>query len=404
MRKRSEFKTAERGTAGDRAVLPRRPRGEAPITVELPVNTDAGEVLAVGAEMKNTVCFTRKGTAFLSHEIGDLRDSAAYDAFLEALEHIEGSLGVPPEKIACDTHPGYLSTRYAEESGRPLVRVQHHHAHIASVLAEHGRTDTVIGVAYDGLGWGEKDEVWGGEWLLCDLAGYRRAGHLSLTAMPGGDAATRHPERMAYAFVRDAFGEEAEGRASTLLPGLSPEDRANLAAIAARAGLSPRTSSMGRFFDAASALLGICTTNTYEGQAPIALEACALTAAGGAGHYEYKVHVPSSGAFVVDTPCVIRELVSDRADGQSPDCCAARFHSTVAHFTVDVCGRIREETGLSTVALSGGVWANALLREETLGLLAAAKFEVLTNQLVPAGDGGVSLGQAAVAAWSMQCV
>ena len=389
--------------AGEKTMFLRRSRGYAPSPVKLPMSTNCGEVVAVGAEMKNTVCFTRKGFAFLSHHLGDLRNSETYDAFLQALTHLAGALNVHPKTIACDRHPDYLSTRYAEETGWPLVRVQHHHAHIASVLAEHGRTGRAIGVAYDGLGWGENGEVWGGEWLLCDLSGYRRVGHLSLTAMPGGDAATRHPDRMAYAFLKDAFGENADELAEALLPTLSPEDRASLRTIVDRDGLSPRTSSMGRLFDAASALLGICTVNAYEGQGPTELEAHALTAAPGGGHYDYQIRVSSDGMLVVETPRIIQELVMERAAGRSPARCAARFHSTVARFTADMCARIREESGLNTVALSGGVWANALLLQETLPLLEDAEFEVLLNTLVPPGDGGVSLGQAAIAAWSMQC-
>jgi hydrogenase maturation protein HypF len=378
----------------------RRSRGYAPLPIGIPSGRDASGILAVGPELKNTICISRGRHAFLSHHIGDLRSGPAYAAFVQAVKHLAGLLEVEPKTVACDLHPNYLSTQYACELGLPVVRVQHHHAHIASVLAEHQRTDRVIGVAFDGLGWGEGGEAWGGEFLVCDLAGYDRVGHLGRVPLPGGDAAARRPERMAYVYLRSAFGSEAERLCREWMPGFPERDRKTIATMIDRDLNTPRTSSAGRLFDAVSALLGVCRENTYEGQAPMELETVALKARGGVEAYPVEVHGDEEGQSVVCFEAMIRALVADMQAGRSKEICAARFHHSVARCIVDVCRATKRETGIRTVALSGGVFANALLLELVCPLLRRAGFEVLTHSLVPPGDGGVSLGQAAVAAWS----
>jgi hydrogenase maturation protein HypF len=381
----------------------RRSRGYAPFPVELPVDTTGHEILSVGPELNNTICVTRGNQAFLSHHIGDLQNVAAYDSFLQAVRHLENVLAVAPKAVVCDFHPAYASTRYARECGLPLVPVQHHHAHVASVLAEVGRCDKVIGVSFDGMGWGNDGTLWGGEFMVCDLAGFERVGHLKPIAQPGGDAAAKRPPRMAYAYLREAFGERADELARELLPGLGSAETNVVAQLINRRVNCPMTSSMGRLFDAASALLGICDQNTYHAQAPMELEARACEAENEEGYYPARTEEGPSGTIIVPASHIVRGLVEDRMEGTPVEVCAARFHNSIARVTVEVCEELRDRTKLSSVALSGGVFANAFLLERLAPFLEAKGFEVLLNALVPAGDGGVSLGQAAVAAWRFKC-
>jgi hydrogenase maturation protein HypF len=374
----------------------RRSRGVAPYPVDLPVATGGREILAVGPELNSAVCLTRDGQAFISHHIGDLEHLPARRAFEQAVEHLEGILQVRPGAVACDLHPGYASTRYAEAAGLPVVRVQHHHAHIASVLAEHGREGPVLGVSFDGLGWGEDASPWGGEFMVATLTTYERLGRFQPVPQPGGDAAARHPPRMAYAFLHEAFGEAAGEVAEACLPALPGRERSVLARMLDHGLNCPPTSSAGRLFDAAAALLGLCDENTFHAEAPMALEAAATAASGPLTGWDTPLRAGDVPA--IDSPAIIRALVGDLRGGVPPGECAARFHETLARASVDICQRMRENTGVGVVALSGGVFANALLTGRLAGLLTGAGFEVLLNRLAPAGDGGISLGQAAVAA------
>ena len=379
----------------------RRSRGYAPFPVRLPVEAEK-PILAVGPELNNTVCLARGEHAFLSHHIGDLENVPAYESFLQAIEHLKDVFDVEPEVVACDLHPGYLSTRYAHECGLPRVPVQHHHAHVASVLAETGRTDRVIGVSFDGLGWGDDDGLWGGEFMVCDLAGFERAGHLEPIQQPGGDAAAKRPPRMAYAYLRRAFGEEADDLARELMPDFPEAERRAVAQLLERNVNAPLTSSVGRLFDAASALLGICQENRFHAQAPMELEAAAAQASDEEGAYPFAIEPANDGAAICRTDGIVRGLVQDRRDNVPTTVPAARFHNTLAALVLDICAQIRNNTGLGTVAVSGGVFANAVLLQKLVRLLEKAGFEVLLNAEVPAGDGGVSLGQAAVAAARLQ--
>jgi hydrogenase maturation protein HypF len=381
----------------------RRSRGYAPFPVHLPVDTRGCAVLATGAELSAAICLTRGHQAFLSHHIGDLENLSAYESFVQAVEHMKSILDVAPASVACDLHPGYASTRFARACGLPIVQVQHHHAHIASVLAETGRTDKVIGVAFDGMGWGDDGTAWGGEFLVCDLAGYERVGHLAVVPQPGADAAAKRPVRMGYVYLREAFGAEAGAIAHELLPDLSDAERSVAATLIERGVNCPMTSSMGRLFDAASALLGICSVNAYHAQAPVELEAQAWFAPDETDHYPAGVAPASRGTYVLSGADIIRAMVLDYRSGTPANVCAARFHNALAHATLEMCGSVRNTCGLSTVVLSGGVFANAFLTERVKALLEEKQFEVLLNASVPAGDGGISLGQAAVAAWRRTC-
>jgi hydrogenase maturation protein HypF len=372
--------------------LLRRSRGYAPE----PVTVAAGfprPVLACGAELKNTFCLAAGTRAFVSHHIGDLENFETLRSFTEGIEHFRRLFGIDPEVAAYDLHPDYLSSKYALElDGVDLVGVQHHHAHIASCLADNGEEGPVIGVAFDGTGFGTDDTIWGGEFLLADLAGFERAGHLATVPMPGGAAAIRQPWRMAAAYLDAAFGGEPPA-------GLAVQSRnaarwPQVVALARRGINAPATSSAGRLFDAVAALLGVRDSINYEGQAAIELEQWADPAEHGA----YPAGLSAGpGPVRVGGAELVRAAAEDLLAGTPPAVVASRFHAGVAAVIAAVCGRLRERSGLATVALSGGVFQNRLLLGLAIDKLTGAGFAVLTHHRVPANDGGISLGQAAVA-------
>ncbi len=378
----------------------RRSRGYAPFPVKLPFDSAGHEVLAVGPELNNTVCVTRGEYAFLSHHIGDLTNLAAYESFLQGIEHLQNALDVHPDVIAYDPHPAYLSTRYVRDRNGNAIPVQHHHAHAVSALVEAHHPGPALAVLFDGLGWGADDRLWGGEFLvLQDYAHYERAGHLEPVPQPGGDAAARETPRMAFAYLHAALGDGA----LTLCRAWFPEHAERFPALAqmiARGVNCPQTTSMGRLFDAAAALLGICQYNAFHAQAPMELEAQACLAADETQAYDASIQDGADGILVIQSSDIIRALVEDRHRRTSISVCAARFHNAIAHATLTVCERLRARSGLSTVALSGGVFANRFLTERLVSLLERQGFTPLLNAAVPPGDGGISLGQAAAAAWS----
>jgi hydrogenase maturation protein HypF len=367
----------------------RRARGYAPEPVTLAF--DVGRpVLGCGAEVKNAVCLAAGGRAFLSSHIGDLTHPAALRSFHEAIEHLGRLFGISPVVLAHDLHPDYLATRYAldEADADPdleTVGVQHHHAHVASCLAEHGATPhdpPVLGVAYDGTGLGDDGTIWGGELLLAGLGGYRRVGHLAPVPMPGGAAAVREPWRMAAAYLGDDVACAVRDRHA---------DRWDAVCALARSGTaSPPTSSVGRLFDAVSALLGVRDVVTYEGQAAVELE--------------QRVDPDERGAYPVTAGDVLPagELVAavaeDLAAGVDAGRIAARFHHGLADATVAAVARLAGEHGTPTAALSGGVFVNAVLLERVRAGLEAHGLTVLVPTRVPCTDGGIALGQVAVAA------
>jgi hydrogenase maturation protein HypF len=395
----------------------RRARGYAPFPVELPFT--GPQVYAAGPLLKNTFTLTRDDHAFVSQHIGDLEN-------LETLEHHEAArttyqqlFRIEPESVVCDLHPDYMSTRLAEafarEHGLPAPRrIQHHEAHIAACLADNGRaTDTgpVIGVALDGTGYGTDGHIWGGEWLVGDYAGFHRVAQLEYLPLPGGDAAIHHPWRIAAAYLH-ALGMDER----LPLGEFCPADVMRVRAMVDRALNTPQTSSMGRLFDAVSALLGVCHEATYEAQAAIELEQSVPVALKQAGSelplYPYTVDttaslaIPDSGfadSMVHHTPIQIKvgplfEAILDDLDRRVAVAeIALRFHDTVAAMVTSVSDLIRQATGIGTVALSGGVFQNRLLLALTQPRLASSGFEVLTHRQVPPNDGGVSLGQAAMA-------
>ena len=378
-----------------REIVLRRSRGYAPRPVTLPWDFPR-PVLACGAELKHTFCLGKGHHAFVSHHIGDLENYETWQSFTTGVEHFGRLFDVRPEVVAHDLHPEYLSTKYAleleEAAGHlALTGVQHHHAHVASCLADNGETGPVIGVAFDGLGWGTDGTVWGGEILVADLAGFERVGHLDTVPMPGGAAAIREPWRMAAAWLDAIYGPDVPQH---LALARSHEDRWRDVCAVARSGVSsPATSSAGRLFDAVSALCGIRDVIRYEGQAAVELEQRADPRETGA----YPLPVVAGSVLRLGAADLIRAVVDDLGQGAPAGVVAARFHRGLAAGVVSACRAVRAERGLTTVACSGGVFQNALLLGLVVDGLEAEGFRVLVHSRVPPNDGGISLGQAACA-------
>jgi hydrogenase maturation protein HypF len=369
----------------------RRSRGHVPEPIPLPVPAPR-PLLACGAELKNTFCLAKHNHAFLSHHIGDLENYATLRSFTDGIEHFGRLFEIDPVLVAYDLHPEYLSTKYALDLDIESLGVQHHHAHIASCLADNGETGPVLGVAFDGTGYGTDGTIWGGEFLLADLVGFRRLAHLAPVPMPGGVTAVRQPWRMAAAYLDEAYGRPPE----SLDVLRRNEDRwADVLAVAA-SGTQPRTSSAGRLFDAVSAVLGVRDAIHYEGQAAIELEQRADPAERGS----YPVRLENRDPIVVRGADLVRAAVTDLLAGVDVGVIAGRVHNGLADAIVAVCVALRDTTGVSDVALSGGVFQNLLLLDRAVDRLRANGFRVLTHSRVPTNDGGISLGQAAVAAAS----
>jgi len=386
---------------GGRPMMLRRSRGHAPEPVTVRPAFPR-PVLACGAELKNTFCLAKGHHAFVSQHIGDLENAETLRSFTEGIEHFRRLFDVSPQIVAYDLHPEYLSTKYALDlDGVELTGVQHHHAHVASCLADNGAEGPVIGVAFDGTGYGADGTIWGGEFLVADLVGFQRAGHLAPVRMPGGQAAIRQPWRMAAAYLEEAYPREAyqepggAGGARDVF--LRNRDRWAAVVSMARQGVnSPVTSSAGRLFDAVASILGVRDEINYEGQAAVELEQ--LAGPGGAGgHGGYRAGIEPGPPFRARGADLVRAVVDDLAAGVPRDVVAARFHHGVAAMIEEGCLLLRERHGLGTVALSGGVFQNLLLLGATVARLEARGFTVLLHSRVPCNDGGISLGQAVIA-------
>ena len=390
--------------AGGGEQIFRRSRGYAPeplqIAFELPV-----PLLACGGHLKNTFCLGKGNRAFLSHHIGDLENVATLTSFREGIEHFQRLFAIAPEAIAYDLHPEYLATKYALDSAlTPQIGVQHHHAHIASVLAEHGLSGPVIGVAADGTGFGTDGAVWGCEIMRADLCAFERLAHLTYVPLPGGAQAVRQPWRMAATYLAQTYGDAF---VDLDVPFTRQLDRAKWRTLSQMIehGLNcPPTSSLGRLFDAVSALLGLRTEVVYEGQAAIELEVLAETAqqAGMRECGSYPFTIGQGTLALLDVTPVIRALVDDMQRHVPAREIALRFHYTVADLLATACSEARERTGLDSVALSGGIFQNRLLLERLQERLEGMAFKVLINRRVPPNDGGLSFGQLAVAAAQLQ--
>jgi hydrogenase maturation protein HypF len=376
-----------------RPALLRRSRGLVPAALELPVAC-AAPVLACGAELKSTFCLAKGSRAWVGHHIGDLQNAETLLSFRDGIEHFERLFDVTPAVVAHDLHPDYLSTAYAlERDGVELAGVQHHHAHLAACLAEHGVTGAAVGAIYDGAGHGADGTVWGGEILVGDLRTFERAGHLAPVRLPGGDRAAREPWRMACAWLVAAGAAGGAGAAGPDIPpalrGAVAADRWQAVARMAATGFAaPVTTSMGRLFDAVAALCGVRAAATYEGQAAIELEARADPLERGA--YDLD--------GTLDARPLVLEILADLHAGAPAALVSARFHRAVAGATAEACASAASAAGLDVVVLSGGVFQNRLLLTLTAARLEALGLRVLVPERLPVNDGGIAYGQAAVAA------
>ncbi|MBM3654877.1 MAG: carbamoyltransferase HypF, partial [Alphaproteobacteria bacterium] len=377
-----------------RELLLRRARGYAPATIA--VEGAAAGVLALGGHLKTSVALTSADGVTLGQHIGDLETVEARDAHARAVEDIVRLGGARPRRVVRDLHPDYATTRAAEELGLPLVAVQHHLAHVAACMAENGVAPPILGVAWDGAGYGPDGTVWGGEFLLVTESGWRRVAHLRRFPLPGGEAAAREPRRAALGLLYEAFGSSA-----LAMTGLAPvaaftaREREGLGVMLARGVNSPLTSSMGRLFDAFAALCGLRQRASYEGQAAAELEWAAGDRVGGRA-YPFPLRDPanSDGACTMDWGEALKVALADLRRGVAAEAVSEAFHNGLAQAIIAVAERV----GARRVALTGGCFQNARLLETTVGALRAAGFEPLWHSRVPPNDGGLSFGQAAWAA------
>jgi hydrogenase maturation protein HypF len=365
----------------------RRSRGYAPQTLDL--GRSVPELLACGGGLKNTFCLTKGRHAILSQHIGDLENYETLLFFEETLANLKKLFRVTPRAVAYDLHPAYLSTKYALDlEGIPKIGVQHHHAHIAACMAENGLTGETIGVAFDGTGYGTDGAIWGGEFLVAGYGGFERRAHLRYVHLAGGDAAVRQPWRPALAYLIDAFGPDAPFEAA-------PEARVRVVRRMISAGVNTvPTSSCGRLFDAVASLVGLRQEVNFEGQAAIELETIAEE--GCTDRYPYGID--GDGPWQIDFRPAIENIVREVSAGVPRGRMAAKFHNTLAEAIVEVCRRIGAESGLRRVCLSGGTFQNVRLLSATVAGLRAGGFEVFLHARVPPNDGGIALGQAAIAA------
>jgi hydrogenase maturation protein HypF len=372
----------------------RRARGYAPYPVRVTPPAPV-EVLAVGAELKNTFCLLRGEEAFLSQHIGDMETSSEMEHFEEALASIKRLFALEPKVVAHDLHPDYMTTQMAREMGMPAVGVQHHHAHIASCMAENRIEGPVLGVAWDGTGYGEDGTVWGGEFLLCDGSEYRRLAHLHQYPMPGADACIYKLYRMVMGILSELYADPDEALERLRRRFDIEDDEAESLAFQLKNKInSPLTSSAGRLFDAAAALSGLRVEAVYDGQAASELESCARIVR---EYYNFRID-RSALPWIVDTRQVFRELMVDVDSGNTAPDVAGKFHATMALAIVETLEALRDETGINRVALSGGVFQNELLTGWVIEGLKASGFQPHIHRRVPCNDGGVSLGQAVIAA------
>jgi hydrogenase maturation protein HypF len=350
--------------------------------------------------LKNTFCFAKQNQLICSEHIGDLEDSEVYHHYIESIEHLRGLFEVEAKIIACDLHPGYLSTRYAlSMPDVKIIQVQHHWAHIASVLVEHGLEGPVIGLAADGTGYGTDGAIWGCECLIASLEKFERFAHLSYYSLAGGDKASKEAVRPALSLLRNAYGSKFTLRKFDWLGERIEPDAGKLKMISEQLekGVNcVETSSLGRVFDAVAAMLGLGRYNHFDAMLPMALEA--IIAEGIEENYDFELINTTGKPLRLDLGKMIRQIIDDVQNDQPPAAISAKFHNTIAAALLEMAKTVKESTKISTVALSGGVFCNRYLINRLVNLLKQNDFSVFFNRDVPSNDGGISLGQAAIAA------
>jgi hydrogenase maturation protein HypF len=380
---------------GNKTCMLRRSRGYAPHPIDLV--SSVPEILACGAELKNTFCLTKGQYAFPSQHIGDMDNFETLEFFEETLEKMKKLFRVEPKAVAHDLHPLYLTTRLARDLALEKIGVQHHHAHIASCMAENGVRGKVIGIAFDGTGYGTDGQIWGGEFLVADRAGFERRAHFRYVPLPGADVAVRQPWRMALSYLHDALGDSIPADLP-LLQSVPEQHRQIVSTMLKRRVNTSLTSSCGRLFDAVASLLGLRQEVTFEGEAAIELETLCRPGI----DQQYPFQITEGDPLQVDFRPMIKAIVRDVSCSRPAVLIASCFHNTIVAGVLDVCCRIRQLEGLDRVCLSGGSFQNWYLLERTVRVLTHAGFEVFVHSRVPPNDGGISLGQAVIAGEILQ--
>lgn len=377
--------------AGEMQTIIRRARGFVPEPFKAP---NIRDILACGPNMKNTFCISKDEFLFLSQFNGDLENLETYEHYKQNVEHFKKIFSFSPQFIAHDMHPGYMSTKYALEYDLPKIGVQHHHAHIVSCMFENNLEKKVIGVCFDGTGYGTDGKIWGGEFLICDILEFTRVAHLDYIKMPGGEKAIKQPIRMAVSYVYKSLSKiKSKNEVNKIIFYLYGKKGIDLINILNLNFNCIETSSMGRLFDAIANIIGISDVVTYEGQASIELEAISNMNI----EESYSFKVLEEDMYIIEPYEIIIEALNDKKSGVSPNIIASKFQNTIVNLTVSMCGRIREDSGINEVALSGGVFQNSFLRNKICLNLTNNKFKVYSQKDLPSNDGGIAIGQIIIA-------
>ncbi|MBQ4311483.1 MAG: carbamoyltransferase HypF [Oscillospiraceae bacterium] len=383
----------------DRPYMIRRSRGYAPLPVMLSGEMK-GEVLAVGGELKNTFCIGKDTLFYPSSYVGDMADIRTVDALRESVRRMETLLEASPSLVVCDMHPGYNTTAFAEELGLPVLRIQHHYAHILSCMAENNYSDKVIGVSFDGTGYGTDKTIWGGEFLICDNSGFSRCGSIAPFIQSGGDISSKEGWRIAASILRDN-SDRGEEHCTRL--GISDEKSYRFLSSMAKGNInSVRSTSAGRLFDAVSAVLGIRRSSTFEGEASMSLMFEAMKYDGSDYDKPGKLFYPDNDMLIADTNSLLVSLAGKYHDGGDRKALAYEFHAVLADMICEICAEISENSGINVCALSGGVFQNKLLLDMVKKRLEANGMKVLIHGLIPPNDGGIALGQAVYGMYALQ--
>jgi len=374
--------------ANNKTRIIRRSRSYAPSPITLNLNTEG--IFAAGAELVNCFCTGKMNQAILSQHIGDLKNLETLEFYKESASSYQQLFRFKPQLAVMDMHPDYLSSKFAGEMGIPVVEVQHHHAHVASCMAEHGLDEKVIGISFDGTGLGDDGNIWGGEFLLCDLEAYQRLNHFEYIPQPGGDASNHHPWRMMLSYLNHYFGEKVVEEYPFLFQGIQKQEIELILSMLKNKINCPLSSSAGRLFDAVSALLGIVQDTSYHAEAPMRLEANATVETVEFYHFEIKKEISFKKTF--------EEMIADLQAEVPVSFIASKFHQTIIEVISATAKQIRETSTVNKVVLSGGTFQNRIILEKSEIRLQKDGFEVFTHSLVPSNDGGIALGQLAIAA------